>query len=36
MTKLIYIWDVYIAPMFINSRKQETYLESMRKKYNRF
>lgn len=36
MTKLEYIWDVYIAPLFINSRKQEAYWESIKKKYNKF
>ena len=35
MTKLEYIWDLYIAPLFINGRKQEAYWECMRKKYNK-
>ena len=33
--KLIYVWDIYIAPFFINSNKVEAYWESMRNKYNK-
>jgi hypothetical protein len=34
-SKLIYIWDLYIAPMLINATKQEDYFRSMRQKYNK-
>ena len=35
LKKLEYIWDVYLAPMLINSKKQDAYWDSMRKKYNK-
>lgn len=36
MTKLSYIWDIYIAPLFVSDRRQRAYWKAMREKYNRF
>lgn len=35
MDKITYIWDIYIAPFFINGNKIDAYWESMRRKYNK-
>lgn len=33
LKKIEKIWDLYIAPFFVNGMKQEHYFSQMRKKY---